>query len=82
MHPGTFQNVRNALSYATEYFDVPGAKELQADDIIQPRKMSVIDVAAKGGFGFGAVLLRDLLEKIYEAEEPQRTRCACAYHHR
>jgi hypothetical protein len=68
MHPGTFQNVLNALTFATEYFDVPRAKELEADDIIQPRKMSVVDVAAKGGFGFGAVLLRDLLEKIYEAK--------------
>jgi len=68
MHSGTFRNVLNALSYAASYFDIGGAKELNADDILQPGKMSVIDVTGKQGFGFGSVLLRDLLNKIYEAK--------------
>lgn len=68
LFPGTHQNLINALSNATEYFDVEGAKELNAKDILQPGKMSVIDVDAKYGFGFGSVLLRDLLEKIYDTK--------------
>jgi hypothetical protein len=66
MHYGTWNNVNNALTYATEYFDVERAAELTASDILQRGKMSVIDLTAKHGIGFGAVLLRDLLEKIYQ----------------
>ncbi|WXG44265.1 MAG: ATP-binding protein [Promethearchaeati archaeon SRVP18_Atabeyarchaeia-1] len=73
MHPGTFQSVLNALSNAAEYFDVRDAKELNAKDILEPGKMSVIDVTAKHGFGFGAVLLRDLLDKIFEAKSRRET---------
>lgn len=72
MHYGTFQNVLNALTYATEYFDVERAKELDAEDILQPGKMSVIDVTEKYGFGFGSVLLRDLLDKIYDAKSQKK----------
>jgi len=65
---GTYHNVLNALERATEFFDVEDAKELRADDILQHGKMSVIDVTSGEGFGFAAVLLRDLLKKIYEAK--------------
>lgn len=70
MHHFVYNNVLNALTYATEYFDIEGAKELQAEDILQSGKMSVIDVTVKtgSGFGFGSVLLRDLLEKIYNTK--------------
>jgi uncharacterized protein len=73
MHPGTFNNVLNALTRATEYFDVEDAVELNSDQILQGGKMSVIDVTAKNGFGFGAVLLRDLLEKIYDAKSEKQS---------
>ncbi len=66
MHYSTWNNVNNALTYATEYFDVTDAVELSASDILQRGKMSVIDLTAKHGIGFGAVLLRDLLVKIYQ----------------
>lgn len=66
MHYSTYQNVNNALTYACEYFDIACAKELVSEDIIQRGKFSVIDVTSKHGFGFGSVLLRDLLEKIYD----------------
>ena len=68
MHFGTYQSVLNALTRATEYFDIDGARELTAADILQHGKMSVIDVVGKSAFGFGAVLLRDLFEKIYDAK--------------
>lgn len=68
LHMSTISNINRALTHATEYFDVENAKELQAVDILQPKKMSVIDVTGKYGFGFGSVLLRDLLDKVYEAK--------------
>lgn len=68
LHYGTYNSLKNSLINNSEYFDVEGAKELNAGDILQPGKMSVIDVTSKKGFGFGAVLLRDLLDKIYSAK--------------
>ncbi len=72
LHPSTFNNVLNSLVYATDYFDVADAKELSEKDIIQHGKMSVIDVTAEHGFGFGSVLLRDLLNKIYRAKSQKK----------
>lgn len=66
LHTSTIGNINRALTHATEYFDIENAKELQAEDILQPKKMSVIDVTGKYGFGFGSVLLRDLLDKVYD----------------
>lgn len=68
LHMSTLSNINRALTHATEFFDVEDAKELQAEDILQPKKMSVIDVTGKYGFGFGSVLLRDLLDKVYDAK--------------
>jgi len=68
LFPGTYNNIYNSLNYATNYFDVEEAKELEAKDILQRGKMSVIDVTGKGGFTFGSILLRDLLDKIYDAK--------------
>ena len=68
MHPGTHTSVLNAISRATEYFDINGAKELNAEDILEHGKMSVIDVVGKSALGFGSVLLRDLLDKIYDSK--------------
>jgi len=68
LHSGTFNNIIRVLTKNSTYFDIPGAKELDADDILQPGKMSVIDVSDKSGIGFGSVLLRDILEKIYNVK--------------
>jgi hypothetical protein len=68
MHPGTFNSIKTALTMASQYFDTPDAIELDAEDILERRKMSVIDVSSKRGLGFGSVLLRDILDKIYLAK--------------
>lgn len=68
MHQGTYQSIKNALTIASEYFDTPNSRELQADDILERRKMTVIDVAPRKATGFGAVLLRDILDKVYKAK--------------
>ncbi len=68
LHPGTFSNIIRTLSKNTQYFDIPEATELNAEEILEPGKMSVIDVSDKDGIGFGGVLLRDILEKIYETK--------------
>ncbi|MBN2487901.1 MAG: ATP-binding protein [Methanosarcinaceae archaeon] len=73
MHTSTISNINRALTHATEFFDVEGAEELQARHILQPKKMSVIDVTGKYGFGFGSVLLRDLLDKVYEAKSSKES---------
>ena len=68
MHPGTYNNIVNSLQRASVYFDVENAKEIDAEDILERRKMSVIDVSDKNMIEFGAVLLRNILDKIYEAK--------------
>ena len=66
LHPGTFNNIIRTLSKNTQYFDIPEATELNAEMMLEPGKLSVIDVSDKNGIGFGGVLLRDILEKIYD----------------
>ncbi len=74
MHPGTYSSIKNALTMASEYFDTPNAKELSArEDILERRKISVIDVASKKGIGFGSVLLRNILDKIYLEKSEKRS---------
>lgn len=68
LHPGTFGNIIRTLSKNTQYFDIPEATELDAEEILEAGKMSVVDVSDKDGIGFGGVLLRDILEKIYETK--------------
>lgn len=68
LHPGTFNNIIRTLSKNSQYFDVPEATELNAETVLEPGKMSVIDVSDKDGIGFGGVLLRDILEKIYDTK--------------
>jgi DNA helicase HerA-like ATPase len=68
LHPGTYNSIRTALQLASDYFDNEDSKELEVKDILERRKMSVIDVSSKKGVGFGAVLLRDILDKIYKAK--------------
>ncbi len=69
LHHSTFTNIVWNLDYAREFFDNPGAKTLQADDILYEGKMSVINVAGSKGSHFGSILLRDLLHKIVESKD-------------
>ncbi|KQB34062.1 ATP-binding protein [Acidiplasma cupricumulans] len=66
LHAGTLNSLKNAFITASSFFDNPNARELNADDILERRKMSVIDLSQKNAIGFGAILLRDILNKIYE----------------
>lgn len=68
MHAGTYAGIKTALQLASDYFDNVNSKELDERDILVRRKISVIDVSQKKGMGFGAVLLRDILDKIYRAK--------------
>ncbi|MHB1506825.1 MAG: ATP-binding protein [Cuniculiplasma sp.] len=74
LHPGTFQNVQRTISKNTQYFDVEDAIELSAEHILEPGKMSVLDLSDKDGLGFGSVLLRDILEKIYEKKSDRESK--------
>ncbi len=69
LHHGTFTNIVWNLEYAREFFDNPGARTLQAEDILYRGKMSVINVTGAKGIHFGSILLRDLLHKIVEAKD-------------
>jgi len=77
MHPGTFRSVSNALASAAEYFDIENAIQLTEEEILQPGKMSVIDVTVKDGFTIGSIMLRDLLERIYQAKSKKKKKVPC-----
>jgi len=68
VNAGTYASIRTALQLSSDYFDNPNSKELDVKDVLLRRKISVIDVSQKKGMGFGAVLLRDILDKIYRAK--------------
>jgi Cdc6-like AAA superfamily ATPase len=68
MNFNTYSSIKTALMNASDFFDTRGSKELEIDDILERRKVSVIDVTSKVGIGFGSVLLRNILNKIYEAK--------------
>ena len=73
IHPGTIENIIRNLNYASEFFDNEGAKSLTEEDILQPGKMSIIDIAdVNHGFAFGSILLRDLLHRIVEAKKAKK----------
>lgn len=62
LHPGTYQNIINSLTSASKFFDNERATMLNAEDILDPGKMSVIDVAESTQFG--ALVLRDILKRL------------------
>ncbi len=74
LHPATFNSLRSSLVTASSFFDANGAKELSAKDILEPRKMSVIDLSQKNALGFGSVFLRNILNKIYDAKNAFESR--------
>lgn len=66
LHRGTLNSLINAFTAASIYFDNSNARELNAEDILEERKFSVIDLSQKNAIGFGGILLRNILDKIYE----------------
>jgi uncharacterized protein len=72
LHSATYNNVLRCLSQAEVFFDQPNARFIDSKDILQPGKLSVINVATgKNGVDFGSTLLRHLLHKIVEAKSQQ-----------
>ncbi|MEM0342759.1 MAG: ATP-binding protein [Thermoplasmata archaeon] len=74
LHKGTCENILRNLHYAIDFFDNEDAVCLDWTDVLVPTKMSVINVAGKGGSQFGSILLRDLLHKIIMAKDNQLSR--------
>lgn len=72
INAGTYASIKTALQLSSDYFDNENSKELDVKDILVRRKISVIDVSQKKGMGFGAVLLRDILDKIYRAKNESK----------
>ena len=66
IHPSTYENIKRALTRASHFFDIENAIELTADHIIQRKKCSIIDITGKSSIGFGSILLRSVLDKIYD----------------
>ncbi len=64
----TYENIMRNLQSALDFFDNPDADSIDAKDILQRGKMSVINVAGEKGLQFGAVILRHLLKRIVEAK--------------
>lgn len=73
LHAGTYNNILWNLNIAVDFFDNENAKSLDETDILQPGKMSVIDVAGKNGIQFGSIVLRHLLNRIVSAKSEQKS---------
>ena len=69
IHPMTVQSIITCLESASEFFDRPDSVTLNAEDILQKGKMSVIDVA--DNTKFGAIILRDILKKLVQEKDHQ-----------
>ncbi|NLT38801.1 MAG: ATP-binding protein [Methanomassiliicoccus sp.] len=74
LHKGTCDNIIRNLDYALDFFDNKDAKCIDETDILVPNKMSIINVAGNKGIQFGSILLRDLLHRIVDAKDKQRSR--------
>ncbi len=72
INAGTYNSIKTALQLSSDYFDNEGATELEAKNILMRQKISVIDVSQKKGAAFGAILLRNILDKIYIAKSENR----------
>lgn len=73
LHTSTFSNIMRNLNFSSEFFDNEGSLSLEADDILYPGKMSIINVAGQRGIQFGSILLRHLLKKIVETKSLQKS---------
>lgn len=70
LHPATFANLQRVLAKGTTFFDHDGALVADEKQILEPGKMTVIDVG-KEGLQFGAIVLRHLLKRIVDAKSLQ-----------
>ena len=70
LHPATYRNVLTALVNAVTFFDNPGAEVISENTVLEPAKLSVIDVG-NDGLRFGSIMLRHLLKKIVSAKSLQ-----------
>jgi len=70
LHPGTYTAILRSLESAADFFDSQelDCLAIREDHTLVPGKLSVIDLSNKDTVVFGAVLLRHLLSKIYEAK--------------
>lgn len=70
IHPSTCGAIRRSLGRAVDFFDSPESfvNPIGEQDIMVKGKLSVIDLANKDTTIFGAVLLRHLISRIYEAK--------------
>jgi hypothetical protein len=70
IHPGTCAAILRSLESASYFFDSQeeDCLAIREDNIMVPGKLSVIDLSYKDTTIFGAVLLRHLLSRIYDAK--------------
>jgi DNA helicase HerA-like ATPase len=70
LHQGTIRAILQSLESVSNFFDSKENKSwaISETNILIPGKLSVIDLSSKDTTIFGAVLLRHLLSKIYEAK--------------
>ena len=70
LHPGTCSAILRSLESASYFFDSQEGDcvAIREDHIMVPSKLSVIDLSNKDTIIFGAVLLRHLLSRIYDAK--------------
>ncbi len=67
IHPSTVTALISCLESASAFFDRSDAVSLDAKDILERGKMSVIDVA--DNTRFGSVILRDILKKLVQEKD-------------
>lgn len=70
LHQGTCRAIMQTLESVSNFFDSKDNKVWPIDEtnILKPGKLSVIDLSSKETTIFGAVLLRHLLSRIYDAK--------------
>lgn len=70
LHPGTCSSILRSLETAIDFFDNQDENciPIKEDNIMVSGKLSVIDLSDKNTTIFGAVLLRHLLSRIYDAK--------------
>lgn len=69
LHPSTYDNISRALTSVNDFFDNHDAKSLEASDILERGKVSILDFSGENGPKFGSILLRDLLKKIVDEKD-------------
>lgn len=69
LHPSTYDNIARALTSVSDFFDNGDARSLEASDILERGKISILDFSGENGPKFGSILLRDLLKKIVDEKD-------------